>query len=152
MKRFVYKYNQQVRRAIFIVVASILLVPGIFDGQAYAYLYMGGDWGGGNLVLVDGDTLSGTFNDVGLFEIDYGNTVTSVSELLGIYANNIIIDGTLKFEPFAHPQLTLSAQTMVINGVIDLGTAPTPIPAASWLLGSGLMGLVGLRRRMRNYL
>lgn len=25
--------------------------------------------------------------------------------------------------------------------------APTPIPAAAWLLGSGLMGLVGVRRR-----
>ena len=24
---------------------------------------------------------------------------------------------------------------------------PTPIPAAAWLLGSGLMGLAGIRRR-----
>jgi hypothetical protein len=24
---------------------------------------------------------------------------------------------------------------------------PTPIPAAAWLLGSGLLGLVGIRRR-----
>lgn len=26
-------------------------------------------------------------------------------------------------------------------------TTPTPIPAAAWLLGSGLMGLIGLKRR-----
>ena len=26
----------------------------------------------------------------------------------------------------------------------------TPIPAAAWLLGSGLMGLVGIRRKMQN--
>lgn len=26
-------------------------------------------------------------------------------------------------------------------------TTPTPVPAAAWLLGSGLLGLVGLRRR-----
>ncbi|HUJ16751.1 MAG TPA: VPLPA-CTERM sorting domain-containing protein [Nitrospirota bacterium] len=25
---------------------------------------------------------------------------------------------------------------------------PTPIPAVAWLLGSGLMGLAGIRRRM----
>jgi hypothetical protein len=30
-----------------------------------------------------------------------------------------------------------------------LNAAPVPIPAAMWLLGSGLVGLVGLRRRMR---
>ena len=28
-------------------------------------------------------------------------------------------------------------------------TAPVPIPAAAWLLGSGLVGLVGLRRKMK---
>jgi len=27
---------------------------------------------------------------------------------------------------------------------------PTPIPAAAWLLGSGLLGLVGIRRRMQH--
>jgi hypothetical protein len=30
------------------------------------------------------------------------------------------------------------------------GNAPVPIPAAAWLLGSGLIGLVGLRRRFKN--
>lgn len=29
----------------------------------------------------------------------------------------------------------------------DVGTAPVPIPGALWLLGSGLVGLVGLRRK-----
>jgi hypothetical protein len=29
----------------------------------------------------------------------------------------------------------------------NVDATPTPIPAAAWLLGSGLMGLVGLRRR-----
>jgi len=30
---------------------------------------------------------------------------------------------------------------------VDVEATPTPIPAAFWLLGSGLMGLVGVRRR-----
>jgi hypothetical protein len=29
------------------------------------------------------------------------------------------------------------------------GANPVPVPAAVWLLGSGLIGLVGLRRRKR---
>lgn len=33
------------------------------------------------------------------------------------------------------------------SSTINAGSVATPIPAAAWLLGSGLMGLVGLRRR-----
>jgi hypothetical protein len=33
------------------------------------------------------------------------------------------------------------------NGDIVLNPTPVPVPAAAWLLGSGLLGLVGLRRR-----
>jgi hypothetical protein len=33
------------------------------------------------------------------------------------------------------------------NGTVTDAT-PTPIPAAAWLLGTGLMGLAGIRRRM----
>ena len=32
---------------------------------------------------------------------------------------------------------------------IPLASAPVPIPGAVWLLGSGLVGLVGMRRRMK---
>jgi len=34
-------------------------------------------------------------------------------------------------------------------GYIDYFTVATPIPAAAWLLGSGLLGLVAIRRRMK---
>ncbi|MEA5115639.1 MAG: VPLPA-CTERM sorting domain-containing protein [Geobacteraceae bacterium] len=37
-----------------------------------------------------------------------------------------------------------------LSGYAVTGNAPVPIPAAAWLLGSGLMGLVGLRRRMQS--
>ena len=45
--------------------------------------------------------------------------------------------------------ISLNADGTATAVVADAGTTanPTPIPAAAWLLGSGLMGLVGLRRR-----
>jgi T5SS/PEP-CTERM-associated repeat protein len=33
------------------------------------------------------------------------------------------------------------------SGYAVSGTAPVPVPAAAWLLGSGILGLVGIRRR-----
>ncbi len=36
-----------------------------------------------------------------------------------------------------------------ITGTLVQDTTPTPIPAAAWLFGSGLLGLVGLRRRQK---
>ncbi len=34
-----------------------------------------------------------------------------------------------------------------LSGYAVSGTAPVPIPAAAWLLGSGVIGLAGIRRR-----
>jgi hypothetical protein len=36
---------------------------------------------------------------------------------------------------------------VVLSGNAELSADPVPIPAAIWLLGSGLIGMVGLRRR-----
>lgn len=57
---------------------------------------------------------------------------------------------------------TLSTAASVYFGVADsyygdnssgmsllVSGSPVPIPAAAWLLGSGLIGLIGLRRKMR---
>jgi hypothetical protein len=41
----------------------------------------------------------------------------------------------------------LATTTIAASQVAASDAAPTPIPAAAWLLGSGLMGLVGLRRK-----
>jgi hypothetical protein len=40
-------------------------------------------------------------------------------------------------------------QAMLCDNCTETYTKATPIPGAVWLLGSGLVGLVGLRRRMR---
>ena len=48
-----------------------------------------------------------------------------------------------------HPAAVLPAPknqiTWVLTGVA--GTAPIPVPAAVWLFGSGLLGLIGITKR-----
>lgn len=48
-------------------------------------------------------------------------------------------------------QLDLTSQLGSFTGIQGLSesVAPVPIPGAVWLLGSGLVGLVGLRRRLK---
>ena len=41
-----------------------------------------------------------------------------------------------------------AAPAVTNNITVQNDVTPTPIPAAAWLLGSGLMGLAGIRRRM----
>jgi hypothetical protein len=55
------------------------------------------------------------------------------------------VDGTLF-------TISLNADGTATAVVADAGTTatPTPIPAAAWLLGSGIMGLAGIRRRKQN--
>ncbi len=38
--------------------------------------------------------------------------------------------------------------SQVLSGNVPNSPSPVPIPAAVWLLGSGLIGLVGMRRRI----
>jgi hypothetical protein len=42
---------------------------------------------------------------------------------------------------------TYPAGTLAVD---NINIIPTPIPAAAWLLGSGLMGLLGLKRKKCN--
>ena len=64
---------------------------------------------------------------------------------------------TLRWEAFIEPQGGFSGDTVWqiegianFDGNVDLsGGAPIPVPAAAWLFGSGLVGLVGVARRRR---
>jgi len=47
----------------------------------------------------------------------------------------------------SNPNGQVLTVTMNTNGTTNVNATPTPIPAAAWLLGSGLMGLFGIRRR-----
>ncbi len=191
------------------------------NSPAHADFYVGGDWGGRDLLLADGDSLSGSFSNVGQLYIPVGALVTGGADNLTINAGRVLIDGVLSGLPVpgyglnlssqsdltlngslnSWNNLWLSASSIAINGNIQLLAAsnaigdnnwlsaglsilngrisildsttftspqpvvltqiispvdlqagslelvPTPIPAAAWLLGSGLLGLAGIRRR-----
>jgi hypothetical protein len=42
---------------------------------------------------------------------------------------------------------SLSANGLTLTGAGGSGPPPVPLPAAVWLLGSGLLGLTGVARR-----
>jgi hypothetical protein len=44
---------------------------------------------------------------------------------------------------------TIDTDIIAVRSAKIVEATPTPIPAAAWLLGSGLMGLVGVRRRVK---
>lgn len=151
--------------------------------SAHAYFYAGGDWGGQNLSLLDGDSLSGTFSNVGQFFIPSGAHITGKAGNLIISAGNVHIDGQLAglLSPgfrlevnsltdiilkgslgswksiwlTANRSIELSGAITLLDGqtlsaIVPLTTPitiVTPIPAAAWLLGSGLLGLAGIRKK-----
>lgn len=97
------------------------------------------------------------FNDY-FQQITFGNSVNFALNLSGAAGSSF---GLSFWQDIDTPVLTTDpngfATTIDVNpngavvtnnsGVVTANA--TPIPAAAWLLGSGLMGLVGIRRKMK---
>jgi hypothetical protein len=77
-----------------------------------------------------------------------GDVNVNLFDLVGAQKN-----GTLNYFAFSSDSL-ISSVTFHDAGndgyAVDNISTATPIPGAVWLLGSGLLGLIGLRRRTRN--
>lgn len=99
--------------------------------QSYAYFYF---------ALIDEDPLEAD-DLLG----DHWVSVYNGSEIAGTYNNN-------NLHPFSPNALPLSLDTeggsdSAGNFMISYEAKVVPIPGAVWLLGSGLLAMVGLRRR-----
>jgi hypothetical protein len=105
----------------------------------------------GKVALINGSSLSGGVTTAGVY--------TPIS---GAYVDLIGYGSTANFNNNKALTANLSLTTAVFQdnaGVLTTGTTslhqqsdyatPTPIPAAAWLLGSGLFGLVGIRRKQK---
>jgi hypothetical protein len=84
------------------------------------------------------DIVGGTFNDT-------KNSL--IYAYLGLPQNTTCFGGlNLSFTPSIQTTGNAIQSINVLSGDV-YNTPATPIPAAAWLLGSGLMGLLGLKRR-----
>lgn len=71
----------------------------------------------------------------------------SVRQYIGNLANDTMVYFSF-FSDMAFDTVTFKASGQDGYGIDNLSVAaPTPIPGAVWLFGTGLLGLVGLRRR-----
>lgn len=72
---------------------STILIP--LAATASAANFNGGDWGGQDLMISNGDTLSGNFTNVGSFTIPNNSTASINSNIFSVNARSINIAGTL---------------------------------------------------------
>ena len=111
------------------LVAGAALVFGGFvavvgSAPAGAATISGGDKGGADITVANGDVLSGTFTNVGTFTIPAGVTVTVDPGVpLSITATKIVIDGTLDGTGagFAGGVATTNSGD---NGIVGEGSGP----------------------------
>ena len=66
----------------------------------------------------------------------------------GINHVGLTLQNTLEAVSLAAGESAL-IQKKAIGSSVDVSTSPVPVPAALWLFGSGLLGLVGVARRRR---
>ncbi|MHB8472655.1 MAG: fibro-slime domain-containing protein [Gammaproteobacteria bacterium] len=71
-----------------------------------------------------------------------GETASVNLDTLGLTAGN-----NYNLDVFFAERHTSGSDFRIDTSIANLQTAPVPLPAAAWLFGSGLLGLVGMARR-----
>ena len=92
-----------------------------------------GGWNNGNIA-------PGTVGSALSFYNIIGNTFVTAADGLAAHAT-----ATTAYNGFWF----LSSSGQLTYNIVAGNTAPVPLPAAVWLLGSGLLGLIGVGRRSR---
>lgn len=124
---------------------SSIMLTGNVDGVTGNNLMWGDAVQGVVVKLLPGD------NKIAVVNLTFQDNKNS--ELLGIfgfpegnYEGNLNLSFRLKFTPSTTDDPLAFMSSPVNTG--NIVNTPVPIPGAAWLLGAGLIGLVGIRRRM----
>jgi len=102
----------------FFVMAALF----ISTSTAHAYFtnWTGRDFGGQDLLLEEGDTLSGTFTNIGRLVIDAGITVSAGSSMVSLNTYETLINGTFFGGADLSPSLDIVAETSItLGGILD---------------------------------
>ena len=128
-----------------------------------------GTWLGGEAIDIQFD-LKGSAGDGGVFFVEFfnelnGGGVGPGSGILAVIGNptanwttynfSTVVDAsatggiTLQFNSTCGAATTCFADFSIDNVSINADVSAVPVPAAVWLFGSGLLGLVGVARRKK---
>jgi hypothetical protein len=142
-----------------------ILIDDFFDTTS-ASNYLGTDDGSG--AFVGGDAFTITFDQtmhaIGLYVIsadlifndDFTITTNSGQSVSNIALSDVtLLDGDAYFLGLIEDDFSLGFDSITLSSidggylfnVDDVTASPVPLPAAVWLFGSGLLGLVGISRR-----
>jgi len=114
----------------------------VFDSLVTSVTVTGGDRGGDiDQFLMRAFDVSGNILGTVTTPTFGGNPVTPSSFMVDNFTQAIAFAGIKRVE--------VENITTFGIGIDDLNFTPVPIPAAIWLFGSGLLGMIGIARRKK---
>ncbi len=130
-----------------------------FTNTTYAYLAMAEGDDGNSPPFVQGPFEDGDFFEITVFGLDAASERTNSFSFLLADGADVIDDWTwvdlaslgvvygLEFEFDSSDTGPFGVNTPTYFAIDDISVSPVPIPAAAWLLGSGLLCLLGVKRK-----
>lgn len=106
------------------------------------------DWGTVGAFGVGGDVA--TIYDFSIAGLDGGEAITSVSYNESLSTGILPGFNDMQYVNWTDSTIDIGFKRVREGAVVyhfDINAAPVPIPAAVWLFGSGLLGLIGIARR-----
>lgn len=126
--------------------------PGYADGWSFAHIW-GQFYVNEQIEATISSVINGPTDDWSVFGYDFRFALNGTSEYYYEENQTYLLEPGLYnwFFDFEGRIYGLVEGASLINGQINLsyGNGEVPIPGAVWLLGSGLIGLMGLRRKLK---